>query len=349
MAYFRFFATLAVLVALLSFVSTASASHVQCGDTITQDTTLDSDLVCAGDGLVVDAGGILDGGEVALDLAGHSITGSGTGIGISPAGGSVVEVRGGAVRGFDYAVFSDGPDALIVREMVIERNGVGAQCNFTDECRVLDSVFRFNRGVAINAFTPDNGDTSEIRGNLVRRNGNGISIIDYTGPVTGNRVERNSGFGIEFDYGAAGEMSSNVVSHNGGDGVHITFNAHVRLTSNRIEDNGGDGVEADGDGSFGVGADLAHNRIIRNAGDGVRIGFEVDGLIAGNRTDRNGDDGIDVDAADPTNFNEVVVRANRAFFNADLGIEAVPTTTDGGGNRAKHNGNPEQCVGVRCR
>lgn len=33
----------------------------------------------------------------------------------------------------------------------------------------------------------------------------------------------------------------------------------------------------------------------------------------------------------------------------DLGIEAVAGTTDGGGNGAKHNGNPAQCVGVRCR
>ena len=117
----RLLATLVVLVALLSFVSAASASHVQCGDTITQDTTLDSDLVCAGDGLTV----VPNDPDVTLDLAGHSITGSGTGIGISPAGGSVVEVRGGTVRGFGYALFSDGPNTLIVREMMIERN----RCN----------------------------------------------------------------------------------------------------------------------------------------------------------------------------------------------------------------------------
>jgi hypothetical protein len=38
-----------------------------------------------------------------------------------------------------------------------------------------------------------------------------------------------------------------------------------------------------------------------------------------------------------------------ARFNADLGIEAASNTTDGGGNKARHNGNPAQCVGVVCK
>jgi hypothetical protein len=70
-------------------------------------------------------------------------------------------------------------------------------------------------------------------------------------------------------------------------------------------------------------------------------------LIERNRTDRNGDDGIDVDVGE---FGQpITVRANRAFFNADLGIEADPGTIDGGGNHAKHNGNALQCLNVACR
>jgi hypothetical protein len=49
----------------------AAASHVACGDTLTVDTRLDSDLACPGDGLVIAADG------VTLDLGGHTITGSG--------------------------------------------------------------------------------------------------------------------------------------------------------------------------------------------------------------------------------------------------------------------------------
>ena len=52
-----------------------------------------------------------------------------------------------------------------------------------------------------------------------------------------------------------------------------------------------------------------------------------------------GHDGIRGDSA------AAVVTRNAAYFNHDLGIQAVPGATDGGGNRARHNGNPAQCAG----
>ena len=51
----------------------ASASHVSCGDEITADTTLDSDLVdCPGNGIVIGAD------DITLDLNGHLVDGDGT-------------------------------------------------------------------------------------------------------------------------------------------------------------------------------------------------------------------------------------------------------------------------------
>jgi hypothetical protein len=40
---------------------------------------------------------------------------------------------------------------------------------------------------------------------------------------------------------------------------------------------------------------------------------------------------------------------NLAVHNGDLGIEAVPGVTDGGGNRAAGNGNPAQCTNIDCK
>jgi hypothetical protein len=40
---------------------------------------------------------------------------------------------------------------------------------------------------------------------------------------------------------------------------------------------------------------------------------------------------------------------NQARHNHDLGIEAVEGVIDGGGNRASGNGDPRQCVNVKCR
>ena len=50
----------------------ALASHVSCGDTITADTTLDSDLLdCPNNGIVIGAD------DVTLDLNGHTVAGDG--------------------------------------------------------------------------------------------------------------------------------------------------------------------------------------------------------------------------------------------------------------------------------
>ena len=57
----------------------------------------------------------------------------------------------------------------------------------------------------------------------------------------------------------------------------------------------------------------------------------------------NGDDGIDVDDAGTT------ITSNTANDNGDYGIEAVPDVIDGGGNKARGNGNPAQCLNVSCK
>ena len=46
--------------------------------------------------------------------------------------------------------------------------------------------------------------------------------------------------------------------------------------------------------------------------------------------------------------NRNVISKNTVNDNHDLGIEAVPGITDGGGNGASGNGNPLQCSNVFC-
>src|SRR3712207_1967639 len=72
----RRFATLAVTVVVVVVGTTAASSHAQkptrvtCGQTITSDTRLATDLInCHGDGIVIGADGI------TLDLNGHTIDG----------------------------------------------------------------------------------------------------------------------------------------------------------------------------------------------------------------------------------------------------------------------------------
>src|SRR5919109_1488226 len=99
----RLLAPAAVLFGLLALgAAPAAANHVGCGDVITQDTTLDEDLVdCPGSGIVIGAD------DITVDLNGHTISGTGA-TGFAYAGVDLssnnATVRDGAVRGFEHGV-----------------------------------------------------------------------------------------------------------------------------------------------------------------------------------------------------------------------------------------------------
>jgi len=342
-----------MLVALLSFVSAASAAHVQCGDTITQDTTLDSDLTCSGGAALMAAAS-----NVTIDLNRHTISGPGHGDGIQvahPEYPTDVEVRNGTIRGFQTGVLTDS-ERTVVHHMVLEDNTVGFACSWADGCDLTDSLMRRNTvGMAAQFADSSAEDHGVIVRNSFVGNGTGLVLSNYASTVSGNYIVRNTGPGVVIPYGQdpTTNITRNVIQDNGAEGVLVSFQGNVSISNNRIARNAGSGVRMEAGGEWsGITARVHHNRISRNAADGIVIeGSDVSAGVSAeieqNRTDRNGDDGIDVDATD--DFRVVTVRANRAFFNRDLGIEAVAGTTDGGGNRAKHNGNPAQCVGVRCR
>jgi hypothetical protein len=340
----------------LCFAAPAAANHVQCGDTITQNTTLDSDLVCSGDGLTAEAGGI------TLDLAGHTLQGPlAFSVGVNVLSFDHVTIRNGTISGFSRGVDTDGARGTTLRNMVLQRNGAGLHCQYAPECRVEDSVIHDNdTGIEVDAADGGDLEPTVVQRNLIRDNGTGLTITGQAGLVADNRIEHNTGDGIRNDYGLPVHILSNVVSDNGDEGVRIFYLADATVAANRIIGNAGNGVGVHGSGGeFGdTTATVSDNRIERSGGDGVLVeGRGVTALVERNQSDRNGDDGIDVDfgpyTPDPDCCFEVTVRANKAFFNSDLGIEAAQGTaagtTDGGGNKARHNGNPAQCVGVRCR
>ena len=108
---------LALVVAGVSVLASgpALASHVRCGDTITTDTTLDSDLVnCPNTGIVIGAN------NITLDLNGHTIDGDGTPVDPCPegeacdvgvlnrAGYDRLTIVGGTIRQFGVGIVVEG-------------------------------------------------------------------------------------------------------------------------------------------------------------------------------------------------------------------------------------------------
>jgi nitrous oxidase accessory protein NosD len=359
-------------------VGQASAAQVGCGDTITTDTTLHHDLInCPDNGIVIGANGI------TLDLNGHTIDGDGT-----PAGGcdvatefcdvgvvnfrhDGVTVKDGSLRQFGGAVNFFGPlrhnrllgisasrsadvgiqlfktSRSLIRDSSANRSisrqlGFGLALYSTRHVRVVGNSFRHNAGDAVHTvdsnrnlikanlmarnggegFLLEGGSGFRIRHNRLVRNGAGITL----GPGSHNVIKRNHVFhgheGIRIEKGHGNLVAHNVVADARRAGIRLGIKhprlggAHNIVRRNVVRDSHVDG--------FLVGKKDRHSLLKRNVAKGA------------------GDDGFDIQSRSTT------LTRNRALRNADLGIEAVPSVIDGGGNRARDNGDPRQCTNIVC-
>lgn len=353
----------------------ARASHVSCGDTITADTTLDSDLInCPNNGILIGAD------NVTLDLNGHMIDGDGT-----PAAGC------DPVTDFcDTGVANFGHDGVTVMHGSMRQFEAGVNFGEVRHTRLLDISSR-NRVVGIQLFGSSRILVRNCTGNrTTAREGDGIGVFESRHiRILNSSFRHNAHVGIKPVGSANGVIKGNLVAHSGDEGLLMEGGEGFRVSHNRLLRNGGGITLGPGSGNVirrnhvsrgrdGIriekGHDnlVAHNVVADARRAGIRLGIKhpflggahnvvrrnlvrdsrVDGFLVG-RKDRHsrlkgnvakgaGDDGFDV-ASRRTKLTN-----NRAVRNADLGIEAVRGVIDGGGNIARRNGDPRQCTNIAC-
>lgn len=296
-----------------------------CGQTITSDTTLTSDLgPCPNYGLIIGASGI------TLDLGGHRIFGTPNpfdNAGVYMQGRTGVTVRNGSITDFDAGVVIEGGSANTVTGIKAERN-IGRQ--------TANQSSRFGDGIAI-----ESSSDNRIIGNLARDNGplSGIgvySLVDSdhprstSGPSLRNLIQGN-------------EVVGNVVGRDGftgntdNDGIRIenTFaasgpavDANNQILDNEVSGNGLDGIAIFARSPANV---IRNNRSTRNGlfrstarrGDGIIVfNFSDRQVIENNFTSGNGDNGIRIRGplgANPGSLN------NRIVGNTSVGNAVLPT------------------------
>jgi parallel beta-helix repeat protein len=197
--------------------ASAAARHVECGDRVTRDLRLDADLVnCPGNGLTVAADGI------TIDLGGHIVDGSGRGTGIFNGlwgdGHRDVTIRNGTVRGFKIGVRSGARGTRAIR-LIVTRNAAGGIALRSRQCRVDRNVVTDN-GYGHGIFV---GAVSECR-------------------VTGNRVARHLGAGIEASRSRGHVIERNRVTQNRQAGIVLAGTAGVRAQRNVVTRSDGPGI-----------------------------------------------------------------------------------------------------------
>jgi len=366
----------------------AAAKQPQCGDTITADTTLHHDLVnCPNNGILIGADNItLNLNGHTIDGDGKKFAGCVSGefcdVGVAESPHDGVTVKNGSVRQFTIGLFL-GP-ARHVRQLRVKatrnkffgifffrcnrcllRNSAGNRTKgFGDQVgmflfrshhdRILHNTFR--RSVGNGGGGSGGGIASRestntvIRGNLMSRNGEAGIILEMSDGfrITHNRLVRNhdgilvgnddvikrnhisgGGTGIEISEGHGNLVAHNVVAHTR-KGIRLGISTTVSPTS---------GVR-----SFGGAHNLVRRNLVR---DSRKDGFVVNpkdrhSRLKANVAKRSGDNGFDIESR------SAKLTRNRAVRNHDLGIDAVRGVIDGGGNIARHNGDPRQCTNIVC-
>lgn len=361
----------------------AQAKVLHCGDVITANTKLTSDLVnCPDNGIVIGAD------NITLDLNGHTIDGDGVvgceelyacDFGVdNTASHHGVTIKDGSIREFATAAVVLGANDNRLRGLSSSHNVLGGILLIESPGARIE-----HNSISANGLTTDQAglivfDSSAVRIERNSVSGNG-DIGMFLQGVDDSRVERNSASGnpeagIILD-GNRNEVSGNRASKNG-DGISVGGDSNT-IVSNRVSDSFAcpDGCGAGIASTGGTGNLIARNFVARASRAGIWIAdfeqegglpevsavvernlvvdSEIDGvLVESTVTDtlltRNiaigaGDDGIDMRAVGTT------VTRNIAIANHDLGISAVRGVIDGGGNRAAGNGNPAQCTNIVCQ
>jgi parallel beta-helix repeat protein len=274
--------------------------------------------------------GILDGSRENR-VEGNSISGGHT-AGIAIEGGSGDNrVKGNSIADSDEAgIFLDGADHNTLTGNVSDGGEGGVDLEDSDDNLVARNSFRGNAFIGM--FV--NGARNTARGNRVSRSAFGISTGGDDNRIVGNVV--TDGLGQPCDQELEGGCFAIAVEF--GRGNSISDNSVERMPA---------GIELrTGDSEIPAVVDTTvQSNVIRGVG---RDGLHVDSTAIGSLLDQNlavgaADDGIDVDGPTTT------LTRNTANGNHDLGIEAVPGVTDGGGNKARGNGNPLQCTNVFCK
>ena len=355
-----------------------NAGGVSCGETITADTTLDSDLTdCPNNGIVIGAD------DITLDLNDHVIDGDGTpaagcgpeddcDLGLASIGHDGVTVVHGSVREFAIGVAVAGESGKARHNRVLDISSSKNDFFGIFFFAVAGSLVRNSSG---NRNVPPDGDGMGLFGsrhirilhNSIRRNGGpGIHVADSThNLIKGNVFARSPDIPVFIEGSDHNRVRRNRLVRNN-EGITVGGSRNV-IARNRIFRGRSYGISID----KGRGNLVAHNLVARARGTGILLGLEhplIGGghntvrrnLVRGSGDDgflvsekeghsllrrnraRNGDDGFDVQSR------STKLTRNGARRNTDLGIQAARGVIDGGGNRASGNGDARQCVNVRC-
>ncbi|MEO3924804.1 right-handed parallel beta-helix repeat-containing protein [Micromonosporaceae bacterium B7E4] len=268
------------------------------------------------------AGLVLTGGTQGTLLRDNTVDGT-TGEGISLTGSSGNRIEANRVGG---------------------SSGTGLRLDGSGNNTVRGNTVLDSSDASITVEAASNGN--RIEGNELTESEAGVVIVDSGGnDVIANVATNHSDGGISLENAPDNVLRGNDVRFNSS-GIELSESSGNRVESNDASDSSGSGIWL---GSGALDNVVVGNTASGNSAEGISVEAEVlpestepGNIIDRNTTANNSSDGIFVGKAGHR------ISVNTANNNGGWGIYAEAGNTDGGGNRATGNTEPEQCYQVSC-
>ena len=239
---------------------------------------LTGNLSAAGNCLVIAAD------NVGIDLKGKTITGNGTGSGITDLGAS-----------FSFQIIENGKIRNFVNGINLSNSGEAIISNLDSSHNTNDGIFIEECCNTLNSVTTDNNggtgidiDSDDSSLSNIQANGNasgGIFIASCCNTLVGSTVTKNTGIGVEMD-GCCSFVIGSKIQKNSGDGIKLASDDNGVIKSSSSA-NGGDGIDFPSSTDNMVTASKSNG----NAGTGIDM-VEKWGIFSGVQANKNGGGGV---------------------------------------------------------
>jgi hypothetical protein len=350
-------AALALAALLVIGQAGAKSTAVACGDTLTSNTSLSSDLDCsgyAGDALTIGKNGI------KLDLKGHTITGfagADSYNGVNTNGYNSITITNGKITGFDYDVYLEQSSNVKVSKLKLSGDNAD-----TDDWGVyiyygagntVDSVtINDGTGVTDGLYSDYSGGLMVTNSQVVNPATYGFETYEDTGDVfKKDKVSGSGGTGYGFydDYSYNNTYKNDMVSDTDyGWYLDCDGYGNVTLKGNSIKNansygfyiyycynsyagymptsliNGNSAANGSSYGFFdeySIGATFSSNTANGNSSYGMYFDYPTGQYIQGNTANGNGGTGIDL--VDNYSYYNALDFSKNKGNNNDYGLYAA--------------------------
>ncbi len=268
-----------VLVVSLGLVTAvpAAANSVSWGDTLTANTTLDSDLTGSGTAFIIGADGI------TLDLNGYTLSGNSTGYGVDNTGSyNGVTIKNGSIVGFGQGIRADGTigtplSGLTLEDLSFSGDTGGGHAHVID-IRNSANVVIEDVTIVVGAGSPSSAEAIRLQSI------DGVEVKNVN--VDGGWIGVNFAFDDKLPLPQPptnGIVKDSTFTNNGFMGVMIANTTSAMVKGNTITNTGFVAGIYAGYGPVVTGVTIKDNEVSGGTGYGIALSGRDNCVVSGNR------------------------------------------------------------------